>query len=167
VKRLLPSVTVGLAASFVLVPVLLMAADLAATRTALKYLLLPPFGALAYLVFINPTRIELDARHVILAPTLTAVWSWMVAGVLGYNLPAVGLVVLGTMVIMWGTGSRMVVPPMALALLTLLLHGAVRWQIAYPLSVFVFTLAMYAIYRLWLRLPLDRPLLRRDDRPAG
>lgn len=162
----LPPVTIRVALSFLIVPALLVLADVGASRTSLKYLLLPPFGALAYLVFINPARVRLGWRQIILAPTLTAVWAWLIAGALGYNAPAVAVAVIGTMAIMWSTGSRMVVPPMALALLTLLLHNDVRWRIGYLISVLVFTVVMYAVYRLWLRLPLDRVLIEGEEEPV-
>jgi hypothetical protein len=60
----------------------------------------------------------------------------------------------GTICLMWVLDARVIVPPLALALLTILLHSEVRGRPDYVLSVFVFTVAIYALYRLWLRLPL-------------
>lgn len=138
----------------ILVLAILIAADVAANRTALKFLLLPPFGALTYLIFVNPTRVEVNARRVVAAPTLTAIWAWLVASAMGYETEGLALAVVGTMLIMWLLRAHMIVPPMALALLTLLLHQQVRWQVDYPISVAIFTLVLYGIYLIWSRLPL-------------
>lgn len=166
------ALTLRLALALVLVPLILAAADVAASRTTFKFLLLPPFGALTYLVFINPARLELGARQIVLSMTLTAVWAWLLASAIGYTAPSVILAVAGTMAIMWASRAHMVVPPMALALLTLLLHTQVRWHPEYLASVLVFTVAVYLMHRIWARLPLDRTLwhlpphpFRRDHRP--
>lgn len=141
--------------ALVVVPAVLMLADVAANRTALKFLLLPPLGALTYLLFVNPAGVEMNARRVIAAPTATAAYAWTIASVLGYNAVSVGLVTAGTIAIMWLLNAPSVVPPLALALLTVLLHDQVRGQVDYLISVFVFTVVIYALYQLWLRLPLD------------
>jgi hypothetical protein len=139
------------------VPAVLVVADVAANRTALKFLLLPPFGALAYLVFMNPAQIELNVRRVIVAPTASAALAWILANTVGYNVLSVGLATGGTMLIMWLLDAPMIVPPMALTLLTLLLHSEVRGKVGYIVSVFVFTLALYALHRLWVKIPFERP----------
>jgi hypothetical protein len=43
----------------------------------------------------------------------------------------------------------MVVPPLALELLTLLLHNQVKGQFSYVVSVVVFTVAIYLLYLAW------------------
>jgi hypothetical protein len=142
--------------ALLLVPSLLVVADIAADRTALKFLLLPPLGALTYLVFVNPARVQMNLRRVVVCPTLTALLAWTIAGTLGYNFGSVALVTAGTMGIMWGLDASSIVPPLALALLTVLLHREVRGQVDYVLSVFIYSVVLYGIYLLWLRLPLDR-----------
>lgn len=137
-----------------LVVAILTVADVAATRTTLKFLLLPPFGALTYLVFLNPARLELGVRHIILSPTLTAVWAWLLASIVGDTVISVAAAAAGTMAIMWITRTHLVVPPMALALLTLLLYRDVRWQVDYLISVLIFTIGVYILYRLWIVLPI-------------
>lgn len=131
-------------------------ADVAADRTALKFLLLPPFGALTYVVFVNPGRVEINLRRVILCPTATGVYAWLLANTLGYNAVSVALAVVGTMILMWALDTAMIVPPLALALLTVLLHDQVRGQVDYIISVFVFTIFIYGLYLAWLHLPLDQ-----------
>ncbi|HZU13289.1 MAG TPA: HPP family protein [Chloroflexota bacterium] len=154
-----PPITWRLVCALVLVPLILVASDFAATRSSLKYLLLPPFGALTYLVFVNPARAPLGFRNIVLAMSLTGLWSWFIASEFGYRPLTVGSAVLGTMAIMWLTGSRRVVPPMALCLLTLLLHDEIRWQVDYLLSVVIFTLLLWLLSVVWRRLPLDREVL--------
>jgi CBS-domain-containing membrane protein len=144
------------AAGIVLVAAIMVVADLAADRTALKFLLLPPFGALTYLLFVNPANVPMNARRVVVCPTATALLAWTLAGTLGYNALSVALATCGTIAIMWILDAYLIVPPIALALLTILLYQQVRWQVDYVLSVFVFTVAVYALYLLWLRLPLNR-----------
>lgn len=144
-----------LMAALVLVPAILVVADVAADRTALKYLLLPPFGALTYSVFINPGRIQMNVRRIVICPTVTAFYAWVLANTLGYNALSVALATVGTIGLMWALRASLVVPPLALALLTILLQSEVRGRPDYVLSVFVFTVAIYGLYRLWLRLPLD------------
>lgn len=140
----------------VLVPVILVIADVAANRTALKFLLLPPLGALTYLLFVNPARVEMNVRRVVVAPTLTAIFAWLLATYVGYNALSVAAVTVGTMLILWLLRAVTIVPPLALALLTILLYKDVRGQVDYVLSVFIFTAMIYLIYRLWMRLPLER-----------
>lgn len=137
-----------------LVPAIMVVADIAADRTALKFLLLPPLGALTYLVFVNPAGIEMNMRRIVLCPSATAVLAWTLANVIGYNALSVALATGGTMAIMWALGAPSIVPPLALALLTILLHAEVRGRVDYILSVVIFTVALYCLYRLWLRLPL-------------
>lgn len=149
------------ATALVLVPLMLVVADVAANRTALKFLLLPPLGALTYLVFVNPARVEMNLRRIVIAPTATATLAWLVANWLGYNAVSVAVVTIGTMLILWVLRSATIVPPLALALLTVLLYKEVRGQVDYILSVFIFSAALYCIYRIWLRLPLDAD----DKRP--
>ncbi len=144
------------ATALVLVPMILVIADVAANRTALKFLLLPPLGALTYLVFVNPARVDMNLRRIVVAPTATAALAWLAANWLGYNAVSVATVTVGTMLILWILRSATIVPPLALALLTVLLYKDVRGQVDYILSVFIFTAALYLLYRLWLRLPLDR-----------
>jgi hypothetical protein len=139
----------------VLVPLILVLADVAADRTALKFLLLPPLGALTYLLFVNPTGVEMNIRRVVIAPTATALFAWILASTAGYNAVTVAAATVGTMAILWLLQSATMVPPLALALLTVLLYKVVRGQVDYVLSVFIFTAAIYLIHRLWLRLPLD------------
>jgi hypothetical protein len=141
--------------ALVLVPAILVLADVAANRTALKFLLLPPLGALTYLVFVNPAHVEMNIRRVVVAPTATATLAWLMATWIGYNALSVAAVTVGTMLILWALRAVAVVPPLALALLTVLLYKDVRGQVDYVLSVFVFTAAIYCLYRLWLRLPID------------
>lgn len=143
------------ASALVIVPLILVVADLAADRTALKFLLLPPFGALAYLVFVNPANVHLNARRVVVAPTASAALAWILANSLGYNALSVALGTAGTMAIIWVLDASMIVPPLALALLTLLLHKEVHGKFGFIVSVFVFTLVVYALYRLWVQLPLE------------
>lgn len=138
--------------ALILVPMVLVIADIIATRTALKFLLLPPFGALTYLVFVNPGNIELNIRRVIICPSATALLAWAVANTLGYNTVSVALTTIATMGLMFVLDSRMVVPPLALELLTLLLHDQIKGQFGYIISVVVFTAAIYLLYRLWARL---------------
>lgn len=138
--------------ALVLVPLVLVGADLAATRTALKFLLLPPFGALTYLVFVNPGNIDLNVRRVVICPSLTAILAWAVANTLGYNAFSVAFTTIATMGLMFLLDSRMIVPPLALELLTLLLHREVKGQIGYIISIVVFTVAIYLVYRIWSRL---------------
>lgn len=140
----------------VLVPVILVIADVAANRTALKFLLLPPLGALTYLLFVNPARVEMNVRRVVVAPTLTAIFAWLLATYVGYNALSVAAVTVGTILILWLLQAVTIVPPLALALLTILLYKDVRGQVDYVLSVFIFTATIYLIYRLWMRLPLER-----------
>lgn len=142
--------------ALVLVPVILVIADVAANRTALKFLLLPPLGALTYLLFVNPARVEMNVRRVVVAPTLTAIFAWLLATYVGYNALSVAAVTVGTMLILWLLRAVTIVPPLALALLTILLYKDVRGQVDYVLSVFIFTATIYLIYRLWMRLPLER-----------
>jgi hypothetical protein len=142
--------------ALLLVPSILVVADLAADRTALKFLLLPPLGALTYLVFVNPARVDMNLRRVVVCPTATALLAWTIAGSIGYNFASVALVTIGTMAIMWGLEASSIVPPLALALLTILLHTEVRWQVDYVLSVFIYSVVLYGVYLVWLRLPLDR-----------
>lgn len=139
-----------------LIPAILVTADVAADRTALKFLLLPPFGALTYVVFINPAQLEMNIRRVVICPTAVALLAWTLANTIGYNAVSVAVATIGTMAIMWLLGSASIVPPLALALLTILLHVEVRGKLDYILSVFLFTVCIYAIYLVWLRLPLDR-----------
>ena len=143
--------------AFVLVPAVLVVADFAADRTALKFLLLPPLGALTYILFVNPANADMNVRRVIICPTATALLAWTLASTLGYNAVSVALATIGTMAIMWGLEAPSIVPPLALALLTILLHQEVRGRLDYVLSVFIFTVAIYCIHRVWVRLPLDRP----------
>ncbi len=135
--------------ALVLVPLVLVAADVVATQTALKFLLLPPFGALTYLVFVNPGNIEINIRRVVICPSATAILAWAVANALGYNMVSVALTTIATMGLMFVLDSRMVVPPLALELLTLLLHNQVKGQFGYIISVVVFTAAIYLLYRGW------------------
>jgi hypothetical protein len=97
----------------------------------------------------------MNVRRVILCPTATGVYAWLLANALGYNAVSVALAVIGTMLIMWLLDTVMIVPPLALALLTVLLHDQVRGQVDYIISVFVFTIFVYGLYLVWLRLPLD------------
>jgi len=139
-----------------LVPLILVLADVAAGQTSFKFLLLPPFGALTYLIFVNPANVHVNVRRVVICPTVAALIAWLLAQALGYNAVSVFLATVGTMAAMWALDARMVVPPLALELLTLLLHDEVRGQVGYVVSVFAFTLVIYAVYRLWIVLPLDR-----------
>ena len=143
------------ATGIVLVPLILVIADVAANRTALKFLLLPPLGAMTYLVFVNPARMEMNIRRVVVAPKATAALAWILATWVGYNAISVAAVTIGTMLILWILRAVSVVPPLALALLTVLLYRAVRDQVDYILSVFIFSAAVYCLYRIWLRLPLS------------
>lgn len=143
------------ASALILVPLILIVADIAADRTTLKFLLLPPFGALTYLLFVNPSKVDMNIRRIVICPTATAVLAWILANTVGYNAISVALATTGTMAIMWALGAYLIVPPLALALLTILLHQEVRGHVDYILSVFVFTVAVYCIYLIWLRLPLD------------
>jgi CBS-domain-containing membrane protein len=142
--------------AFFLVPAVLVVADIAADRTTLKFLLLPPLGALTYLLFVNPAGVEMNVRRVVVCPTATALLAWTLANTVGYNAISVAAATVGTMAIMWGLEASMVVPPLALALLTILLHQEVRNRFDYVLSVLIFTVAVYGLYLLWRRLPLDR-----------
>lgn len=148
-------VTLRRASAILIVPGVLMAADVAADRTALKFLLLPPLGALTYLLFVNPARVEMNARRVIICPSATAVLAWLIANLLGYNVLSVALVTVGTLAIMWGLDSATIVPPLALALLTVLLHTEVRGQVDYIISVVIFTVFIYCLYQVWKRLLPD------------
>jgi hypothetical protein len=141
--------------ALLLVPTILVIADVAADRTALKFLLLPPFGALTYVLFVNPAGVEMNIRRVVVCPTAVALLAWILANTIGYNAVSVALATIGTMLIMWSLGASSIVPPLALALLTILLHQEVRGRVDYIVSVFLFTVAIYWIYLLWLRLPLD------------
>lgn len=154
-NALVPGLHARRASALVLVPVILVVADVAANRTALKFLLLPPLGALTYLLFVNPAGVEMNLRRVVVAPTLTATFAWGLATGIGYNAVTVAAATVGTMLILWLLRSATIVPPLALALLTILLYKDVRGQVDYVLSVFIFTAAIYLIHRLWLRLPLD------------
>jgi hypothetical protein len=151
-----------LGSALVLIPVILVLADLAATSTSFKFLLLPPFGALTYLMFVNPARVEMNVRRIIVCPTATAALAWILATTIGYNALSVALAMAGTMLIMWVLDAYMIVPPLALALLTILLHDQVRGHPDYILSVFIFTVAVYGVYLAWLRLPLGS----REDAPG-
>jgi CBS-domain-containing membrane protein len=142
--------------AFLLVPAILVAADVAADRTAMKFLLLPPLGALTFLVFVNPAHVAMNVRRIIVGPTATALLAWTLANVLGYNAVSVALATIGTMAIMWALDATLIVPPLALALLTLLLHSEVHGRVDYLISVFAFTVAIYALYRLWLWIPFER-----------
>lgn len=144
-----------LATALLIVPAVLVAADIAADRTSLKYLLLPPLGALTYLLFVNPMSVAVTARRVVVCPTATALWAWLLATWLGYNVLSVALATIGTLAIMWGLDAVSIVPPLALALLSILLHNQIRGQIDYVLSVLIFTICIYALYLFWRRLPLD------------
>jgi hypothetical protein len=126
---------------------------MAADRTALKFLLLPPFGALTYLLFVNPANVTMNLRRVVICPTATALLAWILASTIGYNAVSVALVTIGTMALMWALQAFMIVPPLALALLTMLLYRDVRGRVDYVLSVLLFTMVVYGIYLLWLRLP--------------
>lgn len=137
--------------ALILVPLVLVAADVASNRTSLKFLLLPPFGALTYLVFINPGQVEINIRRIIICPSLVAGLAWVVANTLGYDVYSVGLTTLATMGIMILLDSTMIVPPLALELLTLLLHNQVKGQYGYIISVVVFTIVIYVLYRVWAR----------------
>lgn len=143
------------ASALVLVPAILVIADVAANRTALKFLLLPPLGALTYLVFVNPARVEMNIRRIVIAPTATATLAWLMATWVGYNAVSVAAVTIGTMLILWILRAVSIVPPLALALLTVLLYKDVRGQVDYILSVFIFSAALYCIYRIWLHLPFS------------
>lgn len=57
--------------AFLIVPLVLVVADMASNRTSFKFLLLPPFAALTYVVFVNPAKVEPNALRVIATPTLT------------------------------------------------------------------------------------------------
>ena len=138
--------------AYLLVPLILVLSDVAADRTALKFLLLPPFGALTYLLFVNPAHVEMNVRRVIICPTAVALLAWILASTIGYNAVSVAVATVGTMAIMWVLGAVSIVPPLALALLTILLHDQVRGRLDYILSVFLFTVAIYGLYVLWLRL---------------
>lgn len=146
--RLDPRTLVGL----LLVPAIMVVADIAADRTALKFLLLPPLGALTYLVFVNPAGVEMNVRRIVLCPSATAVLAWTLANVIGYNALSVALATGGTMAIMWALDAPSIVPPLALALLTILLHAEVRGRVDYIVSVVIFTVALYGLYRVWVRL---------------
>jgi CBS-domain-containing membrane protein len=137
-----------------IVPAIMVAADVAADRTALKFLLLPPLGALTYLLFVNPAGVEMNVRRVVICPSATALLAWTLANLVGYNALSVALATTGTMAIMWALGAPTIVPPLALALLTILLHEEVRGRVDFIISVVVFTIVIYCLYRLWLRLPL-------------
>ncbi len=139
--------------AYILVPAILVVADVAANRTALKFLLLPPLGALTYLLFVNPGNVPMNIRRVVICPAATAAFAWALANTLGYNAPSVALATIGTMIIMYVLRADLLVPPLALALLTVLLHNEVHGRPDYILSVFVFTTVLYAIHRAWLRLP--------------
>lgn len=154
-------------AALVMVPLVLIAADLAANGTALKFLLLPPFGALTYLVFVNPANVGLNARRIIVAPTGAALIAWIIANTLGYNAVSVAVATIGTMVLMFALDARMIVPPMALALLTLLLHNEVRGRIGYIVSVLIFTVVIYALYRLWRWVLAEREHSESDQETGG
>jgi hypothetical protein len=82
--------------------------------------------------------------------------AWALASTVGYNAVSVVVATVGTMLILWLLAAPAVVPPLALALLTVLLHDEVRGQVDYVLSVFVFSAVIYCLHRIWLRLPLDR-----------
>jgi hypothetical protein len=155
-ERLGPGITLRRASGLVLVPAILVLADVAADRTALKFLLLPPLGALTYLLFVNPLGVDMNIRRVVVAPTATALMAWALASTVGYNAVSVAVATVGTMLILWLLAAPAVVPPLALALLTVLLHDEVRGQVDYVLSVFVFSAVIYCLHRIWLRLPLDR-----------
>jgi HPP family len=154
VNRGMTGLNLRKASAFVLVPAVLVIADVAADRTALKFLLLPPLGALTYLVFVNPGNVDMNLRRVVACPTATAVLAWTLANTVGYNAVSVALATIGTMAIMWVLRASLIVPPLALALLTILLHQEVRGRLDYILSVLIFTVAIYGIYQIWLRLPL-------------
>ncbi len=152
--------------ALVLVPAVLIAADIVATRTALKFLLLPPFGALTYLVFVNPGNIQINLRRVVICPTATALLAWVVANTLGYNTISVAVSTIGTMGLMFVLDSRMVVPPLALELLTLLLHNQVKGQFGYIISVAVFTAAIYILYLAWVRLVSEPTSAQAESRTS-
>lgn len=153
------------ASALAIVPAVMVVADIAADRTALKFLLLPPFGALTYLVFVNPAGVQMNMRRIVVCPTATAVLAWVVANTLGYNALSVALATIGTVAIMWGLDAAFVVPPLALALLTVLLHQEVQGRPDYILCVFIFTIGIYVLYVFWLRLPFGGSA--RGEEPRG
>ena len=51
--------------------------------------------------------------------------------------------------------NQRTVSALLLALLTILLHQEVRGRVDYIISVFIFTVVMYGLYVMWLRLPLE------------
>ena len=139
-------------AGILLVTVILVVADVAATFSALKFLLLPPFGALAYLVFVNPAQVLITVRRVVFCPIAAALLAWGLASTIEYNIVSIAAATLGTIALMWLLDAAMVVPPVALELLTLLLHRQVRGDPIYPASVCVFTVGIYLLYQIWDRL---------------
>jgi hypothetical protein len=145
----------------------LVVADVAASYTALKFLLLPPFGALAYLVFVNPAAVPLNVRRIVLCPTLTALLAWTLAATLGYSVLSIVVGTGGTIAIMWLLNAQTIVPALALELLSLLLHDQIRHRPGYVVSVFVFTVALYALYRLWLHLPAESASESSRDSPSA
>ncbi|MGH2447826.1 MAG: HPP family protein [Chloroflexota bacterium] len=157
--------TVRQLSAIVLVPAILVVADVLSGRT-LKFLLLPPFGALTYLVFINPVAVELNVRRIIVAPSVSGLYAWLIAQYLGYQPLSIFLATAGTMVILWLTKSTMIVPPLALELLTLLLHQEVHNRFGYVVSVVVFTIGVYLIYLAWRRLPLDATIYPFGRKPT-
>lgn len=142
---------------------ILVLADIASTQTPLKFLLLPPFGALSYLVFVNPGNVHFNFRRIVLCPVLTAVLAWTLASTIGYNPLSIGLGTGGTMLIMWVLDAGMIVPPLALELLTLLLHDQIRGRFDYLASVFAFTALMYGLHVLWSRIPGGAPDANESD----
>lgn len=146
--------------AFLAVPLVLVLADVAANRTTLKFLLLPPFGALTYMVIVNPSRVDLNLRRLILAPTAATVIAWVVGNALGYTPIAIGAATLGTLLVMWVLDAVTMAPCLALALLTLLLHREVGWNVGYPIAVFLFTLILYILNAAMQHRG------QRDSRPA-
>ena len=69
--------------ALLIVPAILVIADVAANQTALKFLLLPPLGALTYLVFVNPGKVQMNVRRVVICPTATALFAWALANTIG------------------------------------------------------------------------------------
>lgn len=128
------------------VPIILALADVAANRTALKFLLLPPFGALAYTVLVNPARLDLNLRRLVLAPTAATVIAWILGNELGYTPVSVAVATGATTLVMWLFGALTIVPCLALELLALLLHRQVGWNVGYPLAVFLFTVILFGMH---------------------
>lgn len=138
--------------ALVAVPVLVGLVAVLELHSPFRFLLFPPLAALAYAIFTNPDHPSATLIGIVVAPTLTALLVLPISAALGASAPAFGLAVLVTIVLLRLTRITLV-PPLALAVLIVLLH---IHQLMFAVSVLAATLLLFAIFVLWKRLLLDR-----------